>query len=56
MTNAESKPYILNVIGHVAHIRSGLTEQCNTDQIVKRRNSATVPKNYQMCEHCGLSS
>lgn len=44
--------YILNVVARVAHRRVGLTEECNTDQIVKRRDSHTVPKTYRLCEHC----
>lgn len=52
MTKTEPKPYILNVIAHVAHVRGRLTEECNTDEIVKRRDAAAVPKSYRFCEHC----
>lgn len=47
-----NKAYILNTITRIAHQRRGLTEECNTDQIVKRRDSHTVPTTYRMCEHC----
>ena len=46
------KRYILNTIDQVAHDRHELHEECNTDQIVKRRNSDTVPKSYRLCQHC----
>ena len=45
------KAYILNTITRIAHQRRGLTEECNTDQIVKRRDSHTIPKTYHLCEH-----
>lgn len=44
--------YILNVNERVAHRRAGLTESCNTDDIVRRRNSDQIPKGYRECEHC----
>lgn len=46
------KPYILNVTERVAHRRIGLTESCNTDDIVKRRNAQFVPRGYRRCAHC----
>lgn len=47
-----AKRYILNVIEQVAHDRHELSESCNVDQIVKRRNSDAVPKTYHLCQHC----
>lgn len=52
----EDKPYVLNVIAKLAHVKDHLTEECNTDQIVKRRDSATLPKSYRLCVHCGNKS
>lgn len=48
----QSRRYILNLLEHVAHDRTHLTESCNTDQLVKKRMSETVPKSYRMCAHC----
>lgn len=49
------KPYILNMDAKVAHRRAALTESCNTDQIVRRRNATLVPSKYRRCEHCHAS-
>lgn len=49
------KPFILNLTEKVSHRRAGLTESCNTDAILKRRNSAIVPPNFRECEHCSPS-
>lgn len=51
-TGPTVKPYILNVDAKVAHRRAGLSEACNTDQILRRRNALVVPSNYKRCEHC----
>ncbi len=48
----QSRRYILNLIERVAHDRAGLSEACNTDDIVKKRMSSSVPKTYRRCEHC----
>lgn len=47
--------YLLNVTEKVAHKRP-TREQCNADQIVKKRNSDRVPKGYRACEHCAAPS
>ena len=44
--------YILNVGAKVAHLRHNLHEECNTDQIKRRRSADTVPMSYDLCEHC----
>lgn len=46
------KRYILNVLAQTAHDHTQLTESCNTDDIVRRRNADTVPLSYHLCEHC----
>lgn len=45
------KPYLLNVADKVAHKRP-THEECNADQIVRKRNADTVPPGYRRCEHC----
>jgi hypothetical protein len=52
----QSRRFILNVIEGVAHDRTRLSERCNTDDIVKKRMSETVPKSYRLCEICGGES
>ena len=46
------KRYILNLETKVAHDRRNLSEECNTDQIVRKRRSDFIPKGYVQCEHC----
>lgn len=47
-----TRRFILNVGAKVVHDRHNLREDCNTDQIEKRRNSDNYPKSYRPCEHC----
>lgn len=46
--------YILNTNTMVAHKRRGLTEQCNTDDILAAHKefSIELPEGFTRCEHC----
>lgn len=52
------KPFILNVNAKVVHrviVEDGKRfslEQCQIDQIKKKRYSDTAPKSYAPCAHC----
>lgn len=45
------KPFILNLDAKVAH-RRPTREECNVDQVRRKRNADNVPAGYRQCEHC----